>query len=138
MNKSTIYLTRRERFSSAHKLENKNISNKKNEKIFGKCLNLHGHNYELFVTVKGNIKEENGFVCDLKELSSLLKRYIINKLDHKFLNEESFMKGKIASTENLCISIWEELEKKIHSELNCQLHCVKIYETENNIVEYFG
>ncbi len=138
MNKNIIYLTRRERFSAAHKLENPNISNKENENIFGKCLNLHGHNYELFITVKGNIKMKDGFVCDLKELSFLLKKYIINKLDHKFINEVDFMKGKIASTENLCVSIWEELERKINSELHCQLHCVKIYETENNIFEYFG
>ena len=138
MNKNIIYLTRRERFSSAHKLENKKISDKENEKLFGKCLNLHGHNYELFVTVKGNIKQKDGFVCDLKKLSSVLKKNIINKLDHQFINNVDFMKGEIASTENLCVSIWQELEKKINSELNCQLHCVKIYETENNIFEYFG
>ena len=138
MNKKEIYLTRRERFSAAHKLKNLNISEKENEKTFGKCLNLHGHNYVLFVTVKGEPKEKDGFVCDLKELSSVLKKYIINKLDHQFINEVDFMKGKIASTENLCISIWEELEININSELHCQLHCVKIYETENNIFEYFG
>ena len=138
MNKNIIYLTRRERFSAAHNLKNKNISNKENKKIFGKCLNLHGHNYELFVTVKGNVKKKDGFVCDLKELSSVLKKNIINKLDHQFLNEVDFMKGKIASTENLCVSIWNELEIKINSQLKCQLHCVKIHETENNIFEYFG
>lgn len=138
MNKNIIYLTRRERFSAAHKLENKNLSNKENETLFEKCFNLHGHNYELFVTVKGNVKQKDGFVCDLKKLSSMLKKYIINKLDHQVLNKVDFMEGKIASTENLCISIWEELEKKINSKLSCQLHCVKIYETENNICEYFG
>tara|TARA_S200000501_G_C20834626_1_gene748786 strand:- start:102 stop:518 length:417 start_codon:yes stop_codon:yes gene_type:complete len=138
MKKNIIYLTRRERFSSAHKLENKNLSLKENEEIFGKCLTLHGHNYELFVTVKGQAKEKDGFVCDLKKLSSVLKKHVINKLDHQFINEVDFMKGKISSTENLCIGIWQELDKVIYSELNCQLHCVKVYETENNIFEYFG
>ncbi len=138
MKKNIIYLTRRERFSSAHKLENKNLSLKENEEIFGKCLTLHGHNYELFVTVKGQAKEKDGFVCDLKKLSSVLKKHVINKLDHQFINEVDFMKGKISSTENLCIGIWQELDKIIYSELNCQLHCVKVYETENNIFEYFG
>ena len=138
MKKNVIYLTRRERFSSAHRLENKNISQKENEDVFGKCLNLHGHNYELFVTVKGQTKEKDGFVCDLKKLSLVLKTHVINKLDHQFLNEVDFMQGRISSTENLCIGIWQELEKIIYSELNCQLHCVKVYETENNIFEYFG
>ena len=138
MKKNIIYLTRRERFSSAHKLENKNLSRKENEEIFGKCLNLHGHNYVLFVTVKGQTNEKDGFVCDLKKLSLVLKKHVINKLDHQFINEADFMQGRIASTENLCICIWENIEKIIKSELNCQLHCVKIYETENNIFEYFG
>ena len=138
MNKNIIYLTRRERFSGAHKLENKTLNNSENQKIFGPCFNLHGHNYDLFVTVKGHVKKKDGFVCNLKNLSSLIRDCIINKLDHKIINEADFMQNKIASTENLCVAIWNELEKKIHSQLNCQLHCVKIYETENNIFEYFG
>ena len=138
MNKNIIYLTRRERFSGAHKLENINLKEEENKKIFGQCNNLHGHNYYLFVTVKGNVQKRNGFVCNLKDLSVLIKHYIIEKLDHKIINEVDFMKNKIASTENLCVCIWNELENKINSQLNCQLHCIKILETENNTFEYFG
>ena len=133
-----IHITRRERFSSAHKLENKNLSHKENCDIFGACYNVHGHNYELFVTVRGKVNPKTGFITNLKDLKKLLKKLIISKLDHQVINEVSFMKNKIASTENVCIAIWEEIYQPIKNELNCELFCVKVLETENNIFEYFG
>ena len=133
-----VYITRRERFSSAHKLENIKLSNEENNNIFGPCCNIHGHNYELFVTVKGNINQKTGFVTNLKDLDKLLKSLVISKLDHQIINDVSFMKNKIASTENVCIAVWEELYEPIKKNLNCELFCVKILETENNIFEYFG
>ena len=133
-----VFITRRERFSSAHKLENKNLSTKENNDIFGSCYNMHGHNYELFVTVKGKVDPKTGFVANLKDLKKILKSHVISKLDHKLLNEVNFMKDKVASTENVCIAIWEELCKPIKNKLNCELFCVKVLETENNIFEYFG
>tara|TARA_B100000674_G_scaffold306261_1_gene254365 strand:+ start:608 stop:1018 length:411 start_codon:yes stop_codon:yes gene_type:complete len=133
-----VHITRRERFSSAHKLENKNFSYKENCDTFGDCYNVHGHNYELFVTVKGEVNKKNGFVTNLKDLKKILNNYIISKLDHQIINEVSFMKNKIASTENVCIAIWDELYEPIKNELNCKLFCVKVLETENNIFEYFG
>jgi 6-pyruvoyltetrahydropterin/6-carboxytetrahydropterin synthase len=135
-----IYVTRKERFNAAHKMWKDEWTVEKNQEIFGKCANInwHGHNYELFVTVKGELKE-TGYVVDLKLLSSLLKDEVIEKLDHKNLNlDVDFMKGKITSTENLTLSIWNIIEPKIKNELNCILHCVKLYETENNFVEYYG
>tara|TARA_B100001029_G_C15038255_1_gene441697 strand:- start:1083 stop:1493 length:411 start_codon:yes stop_codon:yes gene_type:complete len=133
-----IHITRRERFSSAHKLENKSLSHKENCNIFGACYNVHGHNYELFVTVRGKVNPKTGFITNLKDLKKLLKKLIISKLDHQVINEVSFMKNKIASTENVCIAIWEEIYQPIKNELNCELFCVKVLETENNIFEYFG
>ena len=133
-----VYITRRERFSSAHKLENIKLSNEENNNIFGPCYNIHGHNYELFVTVKGNINQKTGFVTNLKDLDKLLKSLVISKLDHQIINDVSFMKNKIASTENVCIAIWEELYEPIKKNLNCKLFCIKILETENNVFEYFG
>ena len=135
-----IYLIRRERFSAAHILWNENWSEKKNLEVFGKCANKnwHGHNFELFVTVKGEPNIDTGFVVDLKDLSSILKTKVINKLDHKNINlDVDFMQGKMASTEVLAMAIWEEIESDIIS-LGAQLHCVKLKETENNFVEYFG
>ncbi len=135
-----IYITRRERFNAAHRLFKAEYSDEKNLKIFGKCSNpnWHGHNYELFVTVKGEVNPETGFLVNLKALSKIIKEKVIEEIDHKNINlEVSFMKGKMASTENLTIGIWKQLEKEI-ADLGVTLHCVKIYESENNFVEYFG
>ena len=135
-----IFITRRERFSAAHRLFNPEWSEEKNASFYGGCSNpnWHGHNYELWITVKGEIKQELGYLVDLKLLGSLVKEHIISKLDHKNINVEvDFMKGKMVSTENLAIAIWEELEPFLR-QIDVDLHCVKIQETENNYVEYYG
>tara|TARA_B100001250_G_C19616310_1_gene707330 strand:- start:387 stop:797 length:411 start_codon:yes stop_codon:yes gene_type:complete len=132
-----IYITRRERFSSAHQLINPKLDIETNKKLFSKCHNLHGHNYELFVTVSGKTNKNSGFVIDLKDLKELVQKKIIQKLDHHILNEVDFMKNKITTTENLCLCIWEELELPIQK-LGGNLHKLKITETENNYFEYFG
>ena len=132
-----MYITRRERFSSAHKLKNEKLSNEDNEKLFGKCYDLHGHNYELFVTVTGSISQISGFIIDLKDLKQIIKNKIINKLDHNYVNDVDFMQDKITTTENLCLAIWEEIEEPI-KQLGGELYKIKILETENNYFEYFG
>jgi len=92
----------------------------------------------LWVTVKGEPNPETGFVVDLKDLSQLIRSTVIEKLDHKNLNlDVSFMHGLLSSTENLAIQVWNQLEHPI-SNLGCQLHSVRIAETERNSVEYFG
>ncbi|MBT4774819.1 MAG: 6-carboxytetrahydropterin synthase [Crocinitomicaceae bacterium] len=135
-----IFITRRERFSAAHKLWNQNWSDEKNFSTFGKCANpnWHGHNYELFVTVKGSIDPDTGFVADLKEIGKILKEKVISKIDHKNLNLDcDFMKDVMTSTENLAVEIWNQIKSDMVT-LGCELHCVKITETENQYVEYFG
>ena len=135
-----IYLTRRERFNAAHRLFRDEWPDEKNMEVFGKCSNpnWHGHNYILFVTVKGEINPDTGFVVNLKSLSALINKEVIDKVDHKNLNlEVDFMKGKMVSAENIAVAIWLELEKPI-KELGAALHRIKIVETENNFVEYFG
>jgi len=135
-----IYITRRERFNAAHRLFRPDYSDEKNMEVFGKCSNpnWHGHNYELFVTVKGTIDPDTGFLVNLKKLSALIRELVISKLDHKNINlEVDFMKGKQASTENLAVGIWQELKVPV-AELNAELHCIKLVESENNFVEYFG
>tara|TARA_Y100000994_G_scaffold124696_1_gene102324 strand:- start:5157 stop:5558 length:402 start_codon:yes stop_codon:yes gene_type:complete len=132
-----MYITRRERFSSAHKLNNNNLSNEDNDKLFGKCYKLHGHNYELFVTVTGTVSKISGFVIDIKDLKQIIHNKVISKLDHNYINDVDFMQNKIATTENLCLSIWAELEEPIR-QLGGQLYKIKIMETENNYFEYFG
>jgi len=135
-----VYITRKEHFNAAHKLHRPDWSEEKNTEVFGKCANpnWHGHNYEVFVTVKGEPSDETGFVIDLKFLSKLIKERVIDKLDHKNINlDVDFMNGKMASTEILTIAIWNQLEAEINVK-GCYLYCVKLYETENNFVEYFG
>ncbi|RLD71636.1 MAG: 6-carboxytetrahydropterin synthase [Bacteroidetes bacterium] len=135
-----VYLTRRERFNSAHRLFNSDFSDEKNYQIYGKCANpnWHGHNYELFVTIKGEVDSATGVVINLKELSQIIKLKIIEKLDHKNLNVEvDFLKDKIVSTENIVISIWDQLEPELRK-TNAQLHRIKLVETENNFAEYYG
>jgi 6-pyruvoyl tetrahydropterin synthase/QueD family protein len=83
-----IYITRKEHFNAAHKLHRADWTEEKNAEVFGKCANpnWHGHNYEVFVTVKGEPAAETGFVIDLKFLSKLIKERVIDKLDHKNIN----------------------------------------------------
>ncbi|MDT8308466.1 MAG: 6-carboxytetrahydropterin synthase [Bacteroidales bacterium] len=135
-----IYLTRRERFNAAHRLFKPDFTDLENEAFFGKCSNpnWHGHNYVLFVTVKGYVNHETGLLINLKELSHLINTHVVEKIDHKNMNVEvDFMKGKYSSSENLAISIWEVLKEPV-KKLGAEMHKVKIEETENNFVEYFG
>jgi 6-pyruvoyltetrahydropterin/6-carboxytetrahydropterin synthase len=135
-----IYISRRERFNAAHRLFRPDFSDEKNMEVFGKCSNpnWHGHNYELFVTVKGNINPETGFLINLKDLSKIINENVIDKLDHKNINlEVDFMQGILASTENLAKAIWDEIEMPVKI-LGATLHSIKLFETENNFVEYFG
>ena len=135
-----IYITRKASFNAAHKLSRQDWSDDKNKAIFGKCANpnWHGHNYELFVTVKGEVNPQTGFLVDLKWLKDIMNIHVVDKIDHMNLNlDVDFMAGKLASTENLAIAIWDILLPHIEA-ANASLHCIKIYETENNYVEYFG
>jgi 6-pyruvoyltetrahydropterin/6-carboxytetrahydropterin synthase len=134
-----VYLTRLEHFNAAHKLYNPSWSGEKNEQVFGKCANenWHGHNYELYVTVKGSPDADTGFLFDAKQLSAIIKERITDKLDHKNLNMDvDFMQGRMCSTENLAIAIWEQLLPHVPQAI--QLHCIKLYETPRIYIEYFG
>jgi 6-pyruvoyltetrahydropterin/6-carboxytetrahydropterin synthase len=134
-----VYLTRLEHFNAAHKLYNPNWSREKNDEVFGMCANdnWHGHNFDLYVTIKGEPDQDTGFLMDVKRLSKLIREYVIEKVDHRNLNMDvDFLKGKMCSTENLAIGIWNEL--KPHLPANVELHCVKLYETPRIYVEYFG
>jgi 6-pyruvoyltetrahydropterin/6-carboxytetrahydropterin synthase len=136
-----IYVSRLEHFNAAHKLHNPNWSLAKNKEVFGPCANVnwHGHNYELIVTVKGKPDPETGFVIDLKKLSTLIRKHIVEKVDHKNLNlDVPFMEDKLASTENLVMEFWKILEPRITEISSARLHSLKLYETPRNYVEYFG
>lgn len=134
-----VYLTRVEHFNAAHRLFNPAWSIEKNDEIFGKCANAnwHGHNYELYVTVKGTPDPDTGFLIDAKKLSRLISDFVLEKLDHLNLNEDvDFMKDKLCSTENLAVGIWKQLQPHLPEAV--QMHCIKLYETPQIYVEYYG
>ncbi len=136
-----IYVTRKEHFNAAHKLFNPNWSKEKNDEVFGPCANenWHGHNFELYVTVKGIPNPDTGFVVDLKKLGQLIRKEITDKVDHKNLNiDVDFMVGKLPSCENLIYEFWKILSSKLPLITDSKLHSIKLYETKNNFVEYFG
>ncbi|MEJ7674028.1 MAG: 6-carboxytetrahydropterin synthase [Chitinophagaceae bacterium] len=115
------------------------IGTGENEEVFGKCANenWHGHNYELFVTVKGEVNNDTGFLFDAKKLSIVITEYVLDELDHKNLNVEvDFLKDQICSTENLAKGIWKQIQNQLPKAVH--LHCIKLYETPRIYVEYFG
>ncbi len=135
-----IYITRRERFNAAHRLFREDFTDEENLDTFGKCSNpnWHGHNYELFITIKGEVNPQTGFLVNLKTLSTIIKEKVIDKVDHKNINlDVSFMQGNFASTEMLAVAIWNELYKEVEN-LGAILHKVRLEESENNFVEYMG
>ena len=133
-----LYITRREVFSSSHRLHNTNLSDEENKTLFGKCNNPngHGHNYTLEVVVAGEIDPKTGYVVDLKQLKEIIIEYVVKKVDHKHLNHDvDFLDGINPTTENFAVKIWEQLVNQIPSG---KLFSIKLYETENNYIEYKG
>ena len=133
-----VYVTRKAHFAAAHRLYNPAWSDEENSRVFGKCNNLngHGHNYNIEVTVAGYPPSETGMVIDLKELAEIVDREVIERVDHKHLNlDVDFMNGVIPTAENIAIAFWKILESRIP---RGKLYSIKLYESENNMVEYRG
>lgn len=133
-----LYITKRVHFSASHRLFNPTFNDQKNDEIYDKCNNFygHGHNYVLEVTVRGIPNPQTGYVIDLKKLKRILNESIVDKVDHKHLNfDVDFLKGVITSVENLAVIFWKILKEEIKE---AELFKIKLYETENSYVEYFG
>lgn len=131
-----VAVFRKEHFNAAHRLNNPAWDNETNQKVFGKCNNphFHGHNYELIVKVTGIPDTATGYLMDMKLLSDLIQQYVIEKFDHRNLNEDcSEFKNLNPTAENIAIVIYDILRDKIQPELELQ---VRLYETERNFVEY--
>lgn len=142
-----VYINRIEHFNAAHRLYNPAWSEERNKAVFGPCANVnwHGHNFELVVTVKGEPDPDTGFVMDLKLLGDIVKREVIEKVDHKNLNlDVDFMQGKLASCEVFIVEIWNILERALAPVVaetprtTARLHQLRLYETPRNFVDYFG
>ena len=133
-----VYVTRKAHFSASHRLHNPSWTTEKNQQVFGKCNNPngHGHNYEVEVTVAGSPAGDTGMVIDLKKLADIIEEEVVEKVDHKHLNiDVEFMKGIVPTAENIAIAFWNILSTRIPAG---SLFSVKLFESENNFVEYRG
>ena len=134
-----IEITRQEEFSAAHRLFRPDWSDERNEALYGKCANphYHGHNYVFEVTLRCPVNPETGMAYNLADLKKLMRREVVEALDHKNLNEDAagFMKNRIPTAENIAISIWECLVEHIDTEI---LFRVRLYENARNFVDYYG
>jgi len=129
----TVLVGRRESFNAAHQLCNPDLSDEENQRLFGKCTNLHGHNYVLEVVVAGDIEQASGYVLDLKSLSDVICRQVIQDVDHRNLNTDvPWLKGCIPTAENLAQAFWERLRPELPDGL---LRSVRVWETDKNWAE---
>ena len=128
-----MLVSRRESFNAAHQLYDRALSGEENEMLFGKCANLHGHNYVLEVVVAGKIDQATGYVLDLKLLSEVIGRRIIDDVDHRNLNTDvPWLEGRIPTAENLALAFWERLGPELPEGV---LHSVRLWETDKNWAE---
>lgn len=134
----TVRVTRRLHFSAGHRLHRPEWDEEKNREVFGACSNPagHGHNYDLEVTVEGEVDPTTGFVLDLSRLKTLVNEHVVQDIDHTNLNKDvPWMQGVVPTTENLAVRIWDRLEGRLDG---ARLVSVKLWETERNVVEYRG
>ena len=135
-----VEITRREEFSASHRLHDSRLSPEENRELYGICNNPngHGHNYELEVTVRG-VVPASGMVMNLTVLMGILRGKILPLLDHKHLNHDvPFLESVIPTAENVAVALWNEIEPEIRRYEGCRLHRIRLYESRNNLVDYYG
>ncbi|GBM28005.1 6-pyruvoyl tetrahydrobiopterin synthase [Araneus ventricosus] len=133
-----VYLTRVESFSAAHRLHSPHLNDEENQLLYGKCNNPngHGHNYKVEVTVKGRVDQQTGMVMNITDLKEIIQKTIMELLDHKHLDKDvPYFKETVSTTENLSVFIWNQLSNSLPAGM---LHCVKIHETDKNVVKFYG
>jgi 6-pyruvoyltetrahydropterin/6-carboxytetrahydropterin synthase len=129
----TVLVGRRESFNAAHRLWNPDLPDDENQRLFGKCANLHGHNYVLEVVVAGEVDPDTGYVLDLKVLSEVIARQVIGDVDHRNLNTDvPWLSGRIPTAENLALAFWERLRPELPDGM---LRSVRVWETDKNWAE---
>ncbi len=130
---TTVMVSRRESFNAAHQLRDEGMSDDENQRVFGKCANLHGHNYVLEVVVAGEVQPATGYVMDLKQLSDVISRRVIQDVDHRNLNTDvPWLQGCIPTAENLALAFWERINSELPEGL---LRSVRLWETDKNWAE---
>ena len=128
-----VLVGRRESFNAAHQLYDPDLSDEENRRLFGKCANLHGHNYVLEVVVAGEVDQASGYVFDLKSLADVIGRQVLRDVDHRNLNTDvPWLKGRVPTAENLAQAFWERLRPELPDGL---LRSVRVWETDKNWAE---
>ena len=133
-----VTVTRLIRFNAAHRVHNPALSDAENTRLFGKCNNPngHGHNYTLEVSVSGEPDPVTGYVMDLAEIQRVVEQAYVNQVDHRNFNlDVPFMRGTIPTTENIIVACWQQVEPALRP---ARLTKLRLWETENNYVEYEG
>lgn len=134
-----VEIRRREAFSASHVLTSPHLSVEENRRLYGPCNNLHGHNYELEVTVRGPVDTRTGMVMNLTELMRIVREKVIAEVDHKHLNGDvPFLEGVIPTAENLAVAFWDRLQGDLNEIEGCRLHQIRLFESRENYVDYFG
>jgi 6-pyruvoyltetrahydropterin/6-carboxytetrahydropterin synthase len=130
---TTVLVSRRETFNAAHQLRDPGLSEDENQRLYGKCANVHGHNYVLEVVVAGEIEQATGYVLDLKHLSDVISTRVIEDVDHRNLNTDvDWLEGVIPTAENLAVAFFERLREALPAG---SLRCVRLWETDKNWAE---
>ena len=129
-------ITKQYKFCAAHKYWNDEWDKSKNINVFDDDIRIHGHNYDLYVTIKGPTNSDSGFIINLKDLNAIVNKKIILKLDHSLIQDNPWFKNRQPSTENLVVYIWKEIANEIESP--AKLHCIKLRETGTIFTEYYG
>ena len=133
---TTILVSRRESFNAAHQLSDPRLSDEENERLFGKCARLHGHNYVLEVVVGGQLDSSTGYVLDLKRLAEIIERRVLRDVDHSNLNTDvPWLQGRIPTAENLALACWERIVPELPQG---SLRSVRVWETDKNWAEVGG
>lgn len=130
---TTVLVSRSESFNAAHQLRDPRLSDAENRALYGKCVNLHGHNYVLEVVVAGEVDQATGYVVDLKTLSNLISKQIIEDVDHRNLNTDVlWLEGLIPTAENLAVAFWHRIRTELPEG---SLRSVRVHETDKNWAE---
>jgi 6-pyruvoyltetrahydropterin/6-carboxytetrahydropterin synthase len=140
MGRSLVSLTRREEFSAAHRLHDPSLPDAENRRLYGICNNPngHGHNYELEVTVRGEVPP-SGMVMNLTDLARILRERVLPRVDHKHLNHDvPFLAGINPTAENVAVALWAEIEPELAPFSPCRLHRIRLFESRDSYVEYSG
>ena len=129
-------ITKQYKFCAAHKYWNDSWDEAKNVEIFDDDVKIHGHNYDLYVTIKGPTDIDSGFIINLKDLNKIVDEKVISNLDHSLIQDNMWFTDKQPSTENLVVYIWEQIVDEIKSP--AKLYCIKLRETGTIFTEYYG